>query len=88
MITFLRGKRPHLLLDLDTMTMIPNVKWADEAKGRYGVYRVDAQGRLILTPEGNPGVEERTGNIKIIRVVQPGDYRILSLQETAHDRPL
>jgi hypothetical protein len=77
MITFLRGKRPHLLLDLDTMTMIPNVKWADEAKGRYGVYRVDAQGRLILTAASNPAVEQRTGNIKAVRVVQDGDYRIL-----------
>lgn len=80
-ITFVRGRDKQIsqLLDLDTMTMIPNVKWADEETGRYGVFRVDERGKLILDTAGNPQVEERTGNIKALRVVQPGDYRLLPL---------
>ena len=81
--TFIRGKDKHLsvLLNLDTMTVIPNVAWADEENGTYGIWAVDSLGKLVLSPSGGPGVEERTGNIQILRVVQEKDYRILGTGE-------
>ena len=76
--TFIRGrdKQISVLLNQDNMTIITNVSWADPETGRYGVF-VDEGGKLVLSPAGTPLVEERTGNIKILRVAQPGDYKIL-----------
>jgi len=73
---FIRGKdkRPHMLLDLDTMTIIPNVKSADPEKGEYVVFSVNSHGRL-----NEPlAFETRRGNIRVLKVVHDGDYRILN----------
>lgn len=60
--------KDYRVVDLDTMQEIKNVANADDEKGIYEVYELDAEGKVQVDPyTGLIMTSKKSGNIALVR---------------------